>query len=355
MKSPDEFKRDFPPRDERRRQQLLEKGLVPSASQQEKEIRCLDHLMQVVESKVARETSEEAWLLEQERRRAFRQFLGGMLALCPEARWTTGQAQKHPFVTGAPHVADFRPAKDEEDLASRVVQCESGSLDFHPPRRHNILSSTTVTPASSPHGSVTSTHMSDRYRGNHGSRGSNHPHSPWHLASDVSRSSHFSGSESSCTEEGDAHGLHGHCSSGAPSGTGTDSEPHGEAPRDAPDHRRPTLDQVAQTHLLPKRLSPGGTGGNFRQSVGMSSSGPVVPPRQRSGGVAVPLPGGYLSPLQPGEEESTGSARSTNSARSAPGHRSAGSWNGTAQGYSSAGSTGSGHRRRRSKRGGNSS
>lgn len=334
LKSVDEFRRELNHKDDRRRAQLEEKGLVPPEHKQEQEVRSLDHLMQVVHSKAPRET--DAWVEEQERRLAFRQMLGGMLALSPSERWTASQAQHHPFVTGAPHVPEFRPVPDDAGSSRRMMTvADSGAaFPFEPHHRRHFLSSTTVTPASSPHGSVTSTHRSEK-NSVHGHYSRNQPHSPWHLASDVSRSSHMSGSESSCTEEGDAnlHGPYacgqrsgsGHLSSGGQTGTDSEANP-GEADRNAQDQRWRNLDALSKTELLPKRMSPGGTSGenDFRNKVGMPSVGPVVPPRQSacsggSGRGAVPNPGGFLSP--PGED-------SAGSTRSLPGSaRSAGSWN----------------------------
>lgn len=46
---------------------------------------------------------------EKERRLCFLQFLGGLLQLNPDLRWTPKQASAHPFIMGKAHDPDFRP------------------------------------------------------------------------------------------------------------------------------------------------------------------------------------------------------------------------------------------------------
>lgn len=52
------------------------------------------------------------WIYEQEQRRAFLDFLNGLLAADPTARWTAREALQHPFITGDRFLPDVPPLYD---------------------------------------------------------------------------------------------------------------------------------------------------------------------------------------------------------------------------------------------------
>jgi len=283
---------------------------------------------------------------EQERRLCYLQFLMGVLQLNPELRWTPRQALQHSFVNPeAPYDANFQPPKDltapagwaplsplpvgpgpwsgsgcpsAGSSASSAASTPSAACSGRrggrgrsgwpggPANGRRTQSSTTNTPASSPHGSLPSTAVS-MCAGQYGAYAQNctgRNSSPWHLPSPMSEqstvtaseripSSHYSGSDS-CGELVSRGSMsQNDASSGWPrSAQQSDSDGASVEDRAAaakePQQQKlwKNIRSVTRAELsrhLPHRLDPAhspgvaGNVGNFREAVGMSKSGPVVP------------------------------------------------------------------------------
>jgi len=253
---------------------------------------------------------------EETRRRCFLQFLNGLFQMNPKERWTAKQALQHPFVDSTAQYDDhFQPLPDDVGPAvawAQPVESISASPMAMSPSMygscqpgHFAASSTTGTPASSPHGSAsTASGYHSRPAGSHSAAANSaHGSSPWHLASDgglstasdCMQSSQPSGSESCSRSLSD--GSHrgrfvsysDSDSTSAMGSHGSGMEEHAQRSHRNKDKLWKNLQSVTrgdlssrlplslESALSPKGAPPSGGVGNFREAVGMGESGPVVP------------------------------------------------------------------------------